>query len=143
MRDKKISTLIAALALTASASAVSAADGTAASTQAQPGAGAQAQARRAVRDKETGQLRAPTQEELKVMLEEERAARKARGQPEPSAEPTPILVRQHASGMRSAVLGPDFLVTVKAQRRTDGTVEISHADPAHEHPTSKSQRPTE
>ncbi len=97
MKCKKISTLIAALALTASAGAVSAADDTAASTQAQPDAAApaQAQARRAVRDKETGKLRAPTQEELKVMLEDERAARRARGQPEPSAAPTPIVVRQH------------------------------------------------
>jgi hypothetical protein len=144
MRDKKISTLIAALALTASAGVVSAADDTAASTQAQPdAAAAQAQARRAVRDKETGKLRAPTQEELKVMLEEERAARKASGQPEPSARPTPIAVRQHPNGMRSAVLGPDFLVTIQAQRRSDGTVETSHTDPALEHPTAKSQRPTE
>ena len=86
---------------------------------------------------------APTQEELRVMLEDERAARKARGQPEPSATPTPIAVRQHPSGMRSAVLGRDFLISIQAQRRTDGTVEISHTDPAHEHPTAKSQRPTE
>ena len=143
MKCKKISTLIAALALTASAGAVSAADDTAASTQAQPDAAAQAQARRAVRDKETGKLRAPTQEELKVMLEDERAARRARGQPEPSAERTPIVVRQHPSGMRSAVLGRDFLITIQAQRRTDGKVEISHTDPAHEHPTAKSQHPTE
>lgn len=143
MRNKEISTLIAALALAASAGAVSAADDTAASTRAQPDAAAQTQARRAVRDKETGKLRAPTQEELKVMLEDERAARKARGQPEPSATPTPIAVRQHPSGMRSAVLGRDFLISIQAQRRTDGTVEISHTDPAHEHPTAKSQRPTE
>ena len=131
--------------LDASAGAVSAADDTAASTQAQPDAAAQAQAqaRRAVRDKETGKLRAPTQEELKVMLEDERAARRARGQPEPSAEPTPIVVRQYPSGMRSAVLGRDFLINIQAQRRTDGKVEMSHTDPAHDHPTAKSQRPTE
>lgn len=143
MKRKKVSTLIAALALTASAGAVSAADDTAASTQAQPDTTAQAQARRAVRDRETGKLRAPTQEELKVMLENERAARRARGQPEPSAGPTPIVTRQAPSGMRSAVLGPDFLVAIKGQRRTDGKVEISHSDPAHDHPTAKSQHPTE
>jgi hypothetical protein len=143
MRDKKISTLLAALALAASAGAVNAADDTATSTQAQPDAAAQAQARRVVRDKETGKLRAPTQEELKVMLEEERAARNARGQPEPSAERTPIAVRQHPNGMRSVVLGRDFLINIQAQRRSDGTVEISHTDPAHEHPTTKPQRPTE
>ena len=135
--------MIAALALAASAGAVSAADDTAASTRAQPDAAAQTQARRAVRDKETGPLRAPTQADRKVMLEDERAARTARGQPEPSATPTPLAVRQHPSGMRSAGLGRDVLRSIQAQRRTDGTVEISHTDPAHEHPTAKSQRPTE
>jgi hypothetical protein len=143
MRDKKMSTLIAALALTTSAGTVSAADEAGANIQMQPDTAAQMQARRAVRDRETGKLRAPTREELQVLLEEERAARRARGQPEPSANPTPIAVRQYPSGMRGAVLGQDFLISIEAQRRKDGKVEISHANPAHDHPTAKPQHPTE
>ena len=42
-------------------------------------------AMRVVRDKQTGQLRAPNNEELKRMLDAEKADRKARGKPEPSA----------------------------------------------------------
>lgn len=143
MRDKKISTLIAAFALTTSAGVGSAADETTTSTQAQPDPATQMQARRAVRDKETGKLRAPTHEELRAMLEEERAARRARGQSEPSAAPTPLATRQFPSGMRSAVLGRDYLITIQAQRRADGKAEILHANPANDHPTAKPHHPTE
>jgi hypothetical protein len=87
------------------------------------------ESRRVVRDKETGKLRSPTEEELAA----ERAERKARGEPEASAR-APLAVRQHANGMRSAVLGPEYLVTLKAERGPDGRLVIKHADPAHDHP---------
>ena len=102
-----------------------------------------ASARRVVRDKDTGKLRAPSEEELAVILESERAARQAKGLAEPSAQRAPVAVRQHANGMYSAVLGPDYLVTIKARRSADGKVEVSHTNPAHEHPTAPAQRPTE
>lgn len=102
----------------------------------------EAQAMRAVRDKATGKLRAPTADELEAMHASERAARKARGLPE-TAEPTPLRVQLHASGMRSAVLGPDFLVTLRGERRADGSVRRFHPDGDHEHSLDRNSRPTE
>ena len=103
----------------------------------------EAQALRVVRDKETGKLRSPTNDELPALLEAERAVRKARGDREPTAAAAPLALRQHSNGMLSAVLGPDYLITVKAQRGPDGKPVVTHANPASEHPTAPSQRPTE
>lgn len=88
---------------------------------------------RVVRDQETGQLRAPNNAELKQMLEEEKAARKARGEPERSTDPQSVQVRSYSSGMKAAVLGADFLVFVEAQRDASGNLAVRHADPADEH----------
>jgi hypothetical protein len=87
------------------------------------------QGRRAVRDSVTGKLRAPSEEELAA----EAAARKARGQAEATGPVAPMIVRQHSGGMRSAVLGPEYLSTLKAERQSDGTLVVRHANPAHEH----------
>lgn len=97
---------------------------------------------RAVRDKETGRLRAATAQEMAEMDAAARAARVARGEP---AEPAvkPLVVRQHANGMRSAVLGPEFMVTVRGQRDASGRIVQSHDHPAHEHGALKQQAPTE
>ena len=101
------------------------------------------QAVRAVRDKETGRLRAPTDEELEQMLQADRAARKARGLSE-DGPATPLVVRQHANGMRSAVLGPEYLVTLKAQRTAEGKLSVAHDKAIHEHATPvQPQRATE
>lgn len=94
-----------------------------------------AQGRRAVRDQDTGKFRAPTMEEL----EAEKADRKARGIAEPTGPTAPLAVRQHASGMRSAVLGPEYMVTLKAERGPDGRLIVRHANPAHEHQASPAQ----
>jgi hypothetical protein len=104
-----------------------------------------ASGRRVFRDKETGKLRAPDEDELKTMLEQERAASAARGQPEPTGPGAPLIVRQFPSGMRSAVLGPDFLVSIKAERRPDGKLAVTHDRPEHEHAHAQPQstRPTE
>jgi hypothetical protein len=108
-----------------------------------PAAESTAQSLRVVRDKETGKLRAPNVDELKELVEAERAARKARGQAEPSETKTPLAVRQHASGMKSAVLGPDFLATLKAERAPDGRLVTRHADAAHDHVQAPSKLATE
>jgi hypothetical protein len=101
------------------------------------------QARRVVRDKETGQLRAPTAEERAA----EAAERRARGEAEPTYKSAPLVVRQHANGMRSAVLGEDYMVKLVAERGPDGKVVIRHANPAHEHristPSSQGSKATE
>jgi hypothetical protein len=91
-------------------------------------------ARRAVRDKATGKLRAPTPEEFEAM----RAA-----EPQTAAKTAPVQVRQHANGMRSARLGPEYLVTLKGTRRADGSVQQFHpvAEPAQ--PVVRDNRPTE
>lgn len=87
---------------------------------------------RAVRDKATGEMRAPNNEEMKALMEAEKAQRKARGLPE-QVEARPVQVRTHASGMKSAVLGPDYMVTVQSQRDPSGNPVVSHANPAYEH----------
>jgi flagellar biosynthesis GTPase FlhF len=87
------------------------------------------QERRAVRDSVTGKLRAPTEEELAAM----NAQRNARAQQQRSAPAAPLVVRQHANGMRSAVLGPEYRSTLKAERGSDGKLVIRHANPADDH----------
>lgn len=143
MRSSRTLATLAALALAASAGAATAADTPVPDTQAQAAAAAQADGRRAVRDKVTGQLRAPTAEEAEAMRGGERSARAARGVAEPEAKSGPLRVVQHGGGMRSAVLGTEYLVTLKAQRRADGSLAITHNQPGLDHPVSRDVRPTE
>lgn len=96
-----------------------------------------------MRDKVTGQLRAPTSEEAEAMHASERAGRAASGVAEPGARSGPMRVVQHSGGMRSAVLGTEYLVTLKAQRRADGSLAITHNQPGLDHPVSRDLRPTE
>lgn len=102
-------------------------------------AASESQALRAVRDKTTGKLRAPTADEREAMEASERATRQARGQ----AEPAPLRVQWHANGMRSAVLGADYLITLKGERRADGSVRRFHPQGDHEHSVAQDNRPTE
>ena len=143
MRSSRTSATLAALALAASAGAATAADTPVSDTQAQAAAATQADSRRAVRDKVTGQLRAPTSEEAEAMRASERAGRAASGVAEPGARSGPMRVVQHSGGMRSAVLGTEYLVTLKAQRRADGSLAITHNQPGLDHPVSSDVRPTE
>ena len=109
-----------------------------------PGATALAEGMRVVRDAQTGQLRAPNSEELRAMIaaeKAERAGRRARG--EESGMPEETLVREHASGMKSAQLGEDQLVQVLANRDADGELVVSHANPADEHVAPATELPTE
>jgi hypothetical protein len=98
---------------------------------------------RVVRDKATGRLRAPSQDELREMLAAEKAERKAKGLSESSAEPAPLQVREHANGMKSAVLGADYLVTLEARRDADGKLTKEHDSAAHEHSAVADERPLE
>ena len=108
------------------------------------GAVAASEAMRVVRDKETGQLRAPSKDELKQMLAAEKAARKAKGEPEPSADSQPIEVRTYSGGMKAAVLGPEFLVSLEARRDADGNLVVTHARPEYDrHAAPASDLPTE
>ena len=128
------------------AGAAIAAEPTQAPTQPAPATQAQAQARYVVRDAQTGLLRAPTEEELSAMLaREQSAASVAREQPgaRTAVAPRSTVVRKYPGGMRGAVLGAEHLVTLQAQRRGDGTVDISHTDPALAHPAPATQLPTE
>lgn len=104
---------------------------------------AEAQSMRAVRDKATGKLRAPTADEIEAMESQERADRKARGVPE-TADPKSLTVTKHPNGMRSAKLGPEFLMTLRGERRSDGSVRRFHPDGVeHHHPAASDMRPTE
>lgn len=106
---------------------------------------AASEAMRVVRDKKTGELRAPNNAELKQMLEQEKAARKAKGEPEPSADAQPLEVRTYSGGMKAAVLGPEFLVSLEARRDADGNLVVTHSRPeydGHAEPAS-TELPTE
>lgn len=109
----------------------------AAQAPAQPAAAAQAQARVVVRDAQTGLLRAPNEEELIAMQAREKAMART------AAAPKTTVVRKYSGGMRGAVLGTEHLVSIQAQRRADGTVDVSHADPRQAHPAPAQQLPTE
>jgi hypothetical protein len=133
MTLKTITTAIALLGLAvAAAQAGGPAEHDEGTAQAKPTANTAEQTlqgRRAVRDSVTGKLRAPTPEEEAAMS----AARKSRSQSARSAPVAPMIVRQHSGGMRSAVLGPEYLSTLKAERQSDGKLVVRHANPAHEH----------
>jgi hypothetical protein len=128
----------------AAAPLAAAADATPAPTPtAAPAAAVESQALRVVRDKATGKLRAPTADELKAMQAAERAERKARGLPE-VAEPAPLNITRHANGTLSARLTPDYMVTVRAERRPDGSLKQTHDDPTLAHPVApRNALPTE
>jgi hypothetical protein len=130
MALKTITTALALLGL-----AVSTAQ---AADPAAPAEPQQMQERRAVRDSVTGKLRAPTEDELAAM----NAQRNARLQQQRSAPAAPLIVRQHANGMRSAVLGPEYRSTLKAERQSDGKLVIRHADPADDHVGNAKSKPT-
>ena len=131
---RNISMLVAAaVAATLAAPAVMASDAVSAS-----------EAMRVVRDKETGQLRTPNNEELKQMLDAEKAQRKARGESEPSADPQPVAVRTYSGGMKAAVLGPEFLVSLEARRDADGNLVVTHSRPEYDaHAEPANELPTE
>ena len=97
-----------------------------------------APAKRVVRDKHTGKLRAPNEDELQQMIAAENAARASQVRTR-----APLVVRQYPNGMRGAVLGPEYLLSLKAQRRADGSVEVSHDQPQHNHAASNAKLPTE
>jgi hypothetical protein len=109
-----------------------------------PDAGPGASAVRVIRDKASGKLRQPTEDELASLLAAEKAQRVAAGQPDLGAAPPALLVREHANGMKSAVLGTEHLVTVKAVRAPDGRLVRLHTHPAQGQPAVPAQsRPTE
>lgn len=138
----KISAIAASIAvLGLAAGAVGASEPT--ETEASP-VPAEAQSLRVVRDKQTGKLRAPTADELKAMQAAERAERKARGLPEVT-ESQPLVVTRHASGMLSAKLGPEYMMTLEGERQPDGSLHRGHPDgTTHAHaPLARDNRPTE
>lgn len=97
-----------------------------------------APAKRVVRDKQTGKVRAPTEDELQEMIAAENAASASQVRTR-----APLAVRQYPNGMRGAVLGPEYLLSLKAQRRPDGTVAVTHDKPGYDHAAPNASLPTE
>ncbi len=90
---------------------------------------------RAVRDKKTGKLRAPNPNELREIEAAESADRAARGV-SPAAASEPVVVR-HASGMLSAKLGPEYLISLHGERTKEGAIEQSHPDTSEQADTNE------
>ena len=136
---QRITWVAATLACAAwSASSLAADSAAPSATAAQTSTADVAAAKRVVRDKQTGKLRAPTEDELQEMIAAEKAARASQ-----VTTRAPLVVREYPNGMRGAVLGPEYLLTLKAQRRPDGTVEVSHDKQGHEHAAPNAKLPTE
>lgn len=97
-------------------------------------------ARRVVRDPVTGKLRAANEDEVREM----NSALQRRGVAvrDATAAPTPVQVRRHANGARSAVLGLDYMVTLRAERLPDGRLAVKHNQPSLDKPAVALQ-PTE
>lgn len=96
---------------------------------------------RAVRDKKTGKLRAPNPAELRKMEQAEEAARKT--QRASSAAATTPVVTQHANGMLSAELGPEYLISLQGTRSEDGSIKRSHDSDKEQQTVSDETLPTE
>lgn len=151
LRFKSVLQAFAASGLLAVACAASAQPATQPTSNASdasgPAAPIGAGAVRAIRDKQTGLLRRATAAEVAEMIESERLQRAALGQPDPATAPSARAIIHHPSGMVSAILGPEHLVTVKAVRGPDGRLVRAHTHPGYEHPSAQTtpaqQRPTE
>jgi hypothetical protein len=77
---------------------------------------------RVVRDKETGQLRAPTESEALELL--------AAGQGGGKKAAQKVVVVTHPDGMKSAVLPESYMTTLYAVRDSEGNISFHHSDPA-------------
>jgi hypothetical protein len=75
---------------------------------------------RVIRDANTGQLRAPTAEEVKAMDEAEARGR-ASSRAQPAAQP---MVRRHANGAVGYHVGDTFMTYSVAKRNADGTTSV-------------------
>lgn len=120
--------LASALALVTGPVAVAAASEVAAEVAAEPAAMNQL---RVVRDKLTGELRTPDSEELKALVEAEKADKAARRDKAkgpnamPEAGEAPV-VKQHGNGMKSAQLTEEYLVNLQGHRDARGALHLSH-----------------
>jgi hypothetical protein len=94
-------------------------------------------AMRVVVDPETGELRAPTHEELRALIEAEQAARAAERSARtasraaataPEVLPATKTVQRHANGMVSIRLSQESLSVVKVATDEHGKVRAVHAN---------------
>lgn len=105
---------------------------------------AEMNALRVIRDAATGELRAPTAEELKALLEAERVAREARltsrarstGTYAADVLPEQKAVVRHPNGMVSVRLGQDSLTAVKVVP-VDGKPHVVHDAAAQSQPAAQ------
>jgi hypothetical protein len=89
---------------------------------------------RVVRDAETGELRAPTPQELRQLIEAEQAARSARrasaaratSTTAPQVLPEQQSVQRHPNGMVSVRLSQDSLTAIRSERDSEGKARIVH-----------------
>jgi hypothetical protein len=86
---------------------------------------------RVVVDPETGEVRAPTAEELNAQLQRENAAAAARSSARASSRSSRVLpaekvIQRHPNGMLSVKMPHDSLSMLKATKQADGKVAIAH-----------------
>ncbi len=125
-----------AVALVAMAGTLCAASVFAEESAATPSSTKDASAMRVVVDPETGEVRAPTADELKQQLARENAAAaasSARAAAAPRSThvlPTEKSVQRHSNGMVSVRLSQESLSLLKGTKQADGELEIEHVKEA-------------
>jgi hypothetical protein len=126
-----------ALALAAMAGTLCAASVFAEESATTPSSDKNASAMRVVVDPETGEVRAPTSDELQALIQAEQAARAAERSTfaraavtatAPEVMPEAKTVTRHANGMVSIRLGQESLSLVKAETDAQGKVRAVHAN---------------
>jgi hypothetical protein len=122
-----------AVALVAMAGTLCAASVFAEESAPTPSSNKDASTLRVVVDPETGEVRAPTADELKQQLARERAAattRAARAAAPSSKQVLPAekKLQRHSNGMLSMRLSQETLSLLKAVPQADGKLEIEHAN---------------
>jgi hypothetical protein len=124
-----------AFALVAMAGTLCAASVFAEESATRPTSNKDASAMRVVVDPETGEVRAPTADELKQQLARESAATAAKSSARSAAAsrstqvlPAEKSVQRHSNGMLSVRLSRESLSLIKATSQPNGELEIEHAE---------------
>lgn len=126
-----------AVALAAMAGTLCAASVFAEESATKPNSNPDASAMRVVVDPETGEVRAPTHEELLALIEAERAARAARSSGRaraaqaataPEVMPEAKAIERHPNGMVSIKLSQESLSVVKLEADANGKARTVHAN---------------
>ncbi|WP_086933821.1 post-PEP-CTERM-1 domain-containing protein [Agarilytica rhodophyticola] len=97
-------------------------------THTQKSSAATSAALKVVRDKETGQLRAPTAEEAAAMNRQEFSSQQLNMQNNSALSEVAGQMQHHANGVSSMVLDPSKFQSIYGKKNKKGSLVIQHGD---------------